>query len=342
VRIIETKDFTDRQWKRYYELRRRLAQRAGSSLESGNWWILKRRTLREMKELTDYRCAILEKRNDLAGYTFVHTIAKGTPDEHVRWLFDASLDKFSPGLTKRIARWVLSQYPLGTYTILGSYEKRNDAFARALGGRVAGRRHYFTLKVKDVKRTLMDSWIHEGKERNGNLRLRFFDSIPEKHLEEYCVLFTRLLQEMPRGSAAWLPVIKPERIRKQQRMNRKSDSVSYTCILFDGKGGIVGHTNVFIRRKKPNIAFQFMTGVSKEYRGRGLGRWMKAAMFRRLVKDFPQLEEIRTDTNPQNRWMIAINDQMGYRYSHSLKEFKIREKGLRAVLNERAQKRLFD
>jgi RimJ/RimL family protein N-acetyltransferase len=331
VRIIETKDFTDRQWKGYYELRQRLAQRAGSSLESGNWWILKRRTLRETKELTDYHCAVLEERNDLAGYTFVHTIAKGTPDEHVRWLFDAFLDEFSPGLTKRIARWVLSRCSMNTYAVLGSYEKRNDALSRTLGGRIAGRRHYYILKVKDVKRTLMDSWVREGKERNENLRLRFFDSIPEKYLEAYCALFTRLLREMPRESAAWLPVIRPERIRKQQKMNKKSDSVSYTGMLFHKKGNIVGHTNVFIRRRKPQIAYQYMTGVSKEYRGMGLGRWMKAAMFRKLVRIFPRLEEIRTDTNPQNRWMIAINDQMGYRYSYSLTEFKIREKGLRAV-----------
>jgi RimJ/RimL family protein N-acetyltransferase len=296
--------------------------------------VLKRRTLRDRKELSDYRGAVLEGRNGFCGCMILNRIKKDAPGEHVRWMLDTFLDELSMGLIRRIARWVLFRYSLPTYAILGSHEKRNDALARALGGRIAARRRYYTLKVKDVRRTLMDSWVHEAQVKNRDLRLRFFDSVPEKYLEEYCALFTRFLREMPRGSAVWLPVIRPERIRKQQRMNKKSDSVSYTSLLLNRKGSIVGHTNVFIRRRKPQIAHQFMTGVSREYRGRGLGRWMKGAMFRKLVRDFPELEEIRTDTNPRNRWMIAINDQMGYRYSYSLTEFKIREKGMRAVLEK--------
>jgi RimJ/RimL family protein N-acetyltransferase len=336
MRIIETKDFTDRQWKHYYELRRRLAQRMGIPLDSGNWWILKRRTMRDKRELSDFRCAVLEGRGGFCGYMILNRIGKDTPGEHVRWMLDTFLDELSMGLKKRLARWVLSRYSIDTCVVLNSYENRNDALARTLGGRIAGRRHFFTLNVKNVKRTLMDSWIHETSRENRDLRLRFFDSIPEKYLDEYCSTFTRFLKDMPRGSAAWLPVVRPERISKQQRLNKKRESAVYCYLLFDRNGGIVGHTNVFIRRRRPQIAHQFMTGVLKEYRGRGLGRWIKAAMFKKLVKDFPRLKEMRTDTNPQNRWMIAINDEMGYRYSYSITEFKIWEKGLRAVLEMQA------
>lgn len=115
-------------------------------------------------------------------------------------------------------------------------------------------------------------------------------------------------------------------------MNRKRNCVVYSYLLFDKSGGMVGHTNVFVNRKKPKFAFQFMTGVRKEYRRKGLGRWMKAAMFRKLVRDFSELEEIRTDCGWKNTGMIAINKQMGYGYSYLLTEFKIHEKGFRAVL----------
>ena len=332
VRIVETKDFTKGQWKRYYEFRRHLAQYPWSPLESANWWILKRRTIREAKALTDYRCAGLEGRKGFCGYMILNRIGKDAPGAHVRWVFDASRDELPEVLMRRLARWILSRYSIDTCVILNSYEKRNDTLARTLGGRIAARRHYVTLQVRDVRRSLMGTWVSEGRRRNHDLHLGIFESIPERYPEEYCALFTRLLREMPRGSAACLPVITPERTRKQERMNRKNDSVAYSAILFNAQGRIVGHTNVFIRRKNPRVAYQFMTGVAKEYRGRGLGRWMKAAMFKRLLRDFPQLQEMKTDTNPRNKWMLAINDQIGYRYSHSLKEFKIREKGLRAVL----------
>lgn len=328
----DVRTFTDEQWKRYYELRRRLAERIRNSLDSGNWWVFKRRTIKHAARLKHYRWAAVTEGDELVGYTSMHTVGADGSGEHLQWYFDTFLSGLPGGFIRRMARWVLRDFPPGGYAILPSFEKRNDALAKALRGKMAARRYYYTLKVKDAERATMKGWIREGQRRKPDLRLRCFDAIPERFLEEYCSSFAQLLKDMPHGSAAWLPVITPERTRAQQRMNKRRHCVVYSYLLFGRNDRIVGHTNVFINRKKPQIAFQFMTGVRKEYRGSGLARWMKAAMFRKLIRDFSGLNEIRTDCGWKHSGMISINEQMGYRYSHMLTEFKIRERGFLAVL----------
>lgn len=40
--------------------------------------------------------------------------------------------------------------------------------------------------------------------------------------------------------------------------------------------------------------------------------------------DFPEMEEIITSTSPNNFGMDAINKKLGYRYSHSDNDYKMR------------------
>ncbi len=52
--------------------------------------------------------------------------------------------------------------------------------------------------------------------------------------------------------------------------------------------------------------------IRRDFRGRGLGRAVKAAMMRWVLADFPDLERVVTNTAAGNASMIRVNGQIGY------------------------------
>lgn len=52
-------------------------------------------------------------------------------------------------------------------------------------------------------------------------------------------------------------------------------------------GKLAGFTAVFWHPDRPHILIQGDTGVFPEYRGVGLGRWLKAAMLEKVLRERP-------------------------------------------------------
>jgi hypothetical protein len=61
------------------------------------------------------------------------------------------------------------------------------------------------------------------------------------------------------------------------------------------------------------VGYQLITAVIREHRGHRLGLLLKTAMLERLAVAEPALERIVTGNAVGNQWMIAINEQLGYR-----------------------------
>ena len=78
-------------------------------------------------------------------------------------------------------------------------------------------------------------------------------------------------------------------------------------------GRFVGVTNIFFPPHRPYLASQGDTGVNPEHRNKGLGRWLKADMFLKLVEQKPGVDRIDTDNADSNEPMLAINTEMGFR-----------------------------
>ncbi|MEN8151804.1 MAG: GNAT family N-acetyltransferase, partial [Planctomycetota bacterium] len=78
---------------------------------------------------------------------------------------------------------------------------------------------------------------------------------------------------------------------------------------------------------------QFITGVRPPYRGRGLGKWLKAANLLRVRREFPQVTVVLTDNATTNEAMLSINKRLGFEKYREEENFQITLEGLRAYLD---------
>jgi RimJ/RimL family protein N-acetyltransferase len=62
----------------------------------------------------------------------------------------------------------------------------------------------------------------------------------------------------------------------------------------------------------PGWGHQMLTGVTREHRGHRLGLLVKTAMVEWLRAAEPALERIQTWNAESNRYMIAVNEALGY------------------------------
>ena len=81
-------------------------------------------------------------------------------------------------------------------------------------------------------------------------------------------------------------------------------------------GEAAGTTEVFVNRHRPAASWQWSTVVLPAHRGRGIGRWLKAAMWQRLRATEPEVTGLQTGNAASNAHMLAINTEMGFQPTH--------------------------
>ena len=81
-------------------------------------------------------------------------------------------------------------------------------------------------------------------------------------------------------------------------------------------GEPAGCTVVMVNQHRPEYSWQWNTVVLPAFRRRGIGRWIKAEMWRQLREAEPRVKILRTGNAESNSGMLAINNAMGFRPSH--------------------------
>ena len=76
----------------------------------------------------------------------------------------------------------------------------------------------------------------------------------------------------------------------------------------------------------PREAYRIMqdlTGVLPEYRGRGLGKWLKAQMLFHIKENYPDTKVIVTGNADANAPMLSINERIGFKRYRSGSMYKL-------------------
>jgi GNAT superfamily N-acetyltransferase len=97
----------------------------------------------------------------------------------------------------------------------------------------------------------------------------------------------------------------------------------HTILTREPDGVISAITDTSWAPHRPTIIEQRFTGVRPDARGRGLGKWIKAAMLAHVHHLHPQAEWVTTENAGSNAPMLAINKQLGFKEFRAATEYQI-------------------
>ncbi|MDQ0677496.1 GNAT superfamily N-acetyltransferase [Arthrobacter pascens] len=85
-----------------------------------------------------------------------------------------------------------------------------------------------------------------------------------------------------------------------------------TAVEHLATGALVGLTTISVLAHRADVVFQDDTLVLQEHRGNKLGLLIKVANMERLTEQFPDARVIYTWNAPENRYLLTVNQQLGF------------------------------
>ena len=122
-------------------------------------------------------------------------------------------------------------------------------------------------------------------------------------------------------------IITPERIGEWQDKAKRMGVVEHEVLTREPDGTISGMTDVEWTPYGRTVIQQQFTGVLPSARGRGIGKWIKAAMLLHIRELHPDARWVSTENAESNGPMLSINRAMGFKPYRKSTEYQMsREK----------------
>ncbi|OLS22391.1 MAG: hypothetical protein HeimC2_29710 [Candidatus Heimdallarchaeota archaeon LC_2] len=196
----------------------------------------------------------------------------------------------------------------------GTEEEGTRKFFNSIGAQEAltgvENRLYFT----DVNWEMVESWYNEGFERATGVKLEYYTRMPDELLDKFLSFYTETMNQAPRQDLDINDIIfTKEMLRKEEEDAAKIGRIRIRILAIEENGDISGFTEIVYLPENKTETKVGLTSVKKEYRGKGLGKLVKAAMLLKLKNEYPDVEYSSTDNATDNAPMLDINKRLGFK-----------------------------
>ncbi len=221
------------------------------------------------------------------------------------------------GIASELLRLVVNAAEADSRTTLSAGAPQGTAgelFLAATGCEHAYLDRRSRLHVENVDQALVDCWIADAKVKASDYSLLLFDGpIPDEHLDGV-IDIEHSMNDAPReGLDLEDEIITAEQWRDGERQLAERGTLRLQLVArYDPTGEFAGFTTLSWHPLLPQLVWQWGTAVRKEHRGHAIGRWIKAANFNNLRERNPGAEFVDTWNAGSNKWMLAINDDLGF------------------------------
>jgi len=220
---------------------------------------------------------------------------------------------------------------------LWTEEEDGHRFLRRIAGEPKFHAAENRLRLADVDWSMVRRWVEEGERRSPETRLEVYDGpMPDSMLDEYAPQLSGLLntipfEELDHGEI----VITPATMREWFARMAATGSTMHTILTREPDGSMSGMTDVSYTRHQPTLIHQMFTGVRPDARGRGLGKWLKAAMLEKIHADYPNVEWWITGNAESNAPMLSINRRLGFKQYRAGAQYQVSRDRLAEIVEAR-------
>ncbi|KXK62245.1 GCN5 family acetyltransferase [Micromonospora rosaria] len=218
-------------------------------------------------------------------------------------------------LRERGRKWSLSSV-VSTLPGGAPRPEAGTAFATAMGAVAALPEVRRRLDVTRLDQGALDAALAEARDRATGYRVVHWQQhTPPEYLADIAYLDGRLLMDAPLGDLVLEPqVVDAERIRGTERaLDARGRRRYHHGALHVDSGRVVAWTTLDLGVSPSWHAFQQITIVDPEHRGRRLGLLVKVENLRYTLAHEPGLRAVDTFNAAANEYMIAVNERLGFR-----------------------------
>jgi len=211
-------------------------------------------------------------------------------------------------------------------------------FMEQIGARKGLAAHTNQLKVLELDHSLIARWLKKSECLEQDFEMGVWEAaVPEKNIVEIAALMEELANDQPRDNLEMEDMkFTPEILREVEKYIFGKGNQRWMLYLIDkANGKFVGLTEVVWHSNRPRILNQGLTAVSPAYRNKGLGRWLKAEMMKKILEERPEVEFIRTGNANSNAPMLKINNEMGFKPYFANTIWQVDTAQIEKYLNER-------
>jgi mycothiol synthase len=190
-----------------------------------------------------------------------------------------------------------------------------QAFAERVGADAGLVMRTSELRLDNVDRHMVARWLEEAPGRAPGYSLEQYEgAYPAEMLPEICEVL-EVMNTAPRDSLEFEDEkVTPEQLVEGDRSLLARGTVRWSMFVrHDETGKLAGYTDTYWHPEKPKTVWQGGTAVDPAHRGHALGKWLKAAMVDKLLRERPEAERILTENAYTNDAMLGINNQLGFK-----------------------------
>jgi mycothiol synthase len=186
-------------------------------------------------------------------------------------------------------------------------------FAKKIGAKPGIENHTNRLLLEELPQGMLRTWIDDAPVAEFELDF-YTGDYPEFDLEALCEMFD-VMNTAPRGELEINDEkTTPTKLREWEHARKAQGVHRWTAFVRErSTGRYAGFTTTGWQPNRPHILGQWDTGVNPIYRGKGLGKWLKAAMLEKVMRERPEVNQVRTGNADSNGPMLRINHALGFK-----------------------------